>query len=327
MDNDNLIIIRLKQFTSEVWRESVDTGWMLVKIMVPVLILTKILVELGVVDWIGEVFSPFMSLVGLPGSMGLVLAMGMIVSPYAALIIFASLLSDNPLTVAQSTVLGTMIMIAHALPVETSIAQKAGMRVSVHLVLRIGGAFLLGWILHQIYTLGNYLQNPSVFLWSTPPQDPSLWSWVLNEAKNLALIFMIIIGMFTLMKVLDILRITDLIKWLLQPILTTLGMSKEAAPITVIGITLGLALGGGLVIQEAKSGKMSNQEVFFSLALMCIFHSLIEDTIVMTLMGGHLSGLLWARIAFSLLVIFLMVKVVNMLPDMVFKRYLFREIG
>lgn len=298
---------------------------MLVKIMVPLIILAKILVELGVVEWIGETLSPFMRLVGLPGSMGLVLAMGMIVSPYAALIIFASLLPDTPLTVAQSTVLGTMIMTAHALPVEISIAQKAGLRVSVQLVLRIGGAFLLGWILHQIYTLGNYLQTPGVFLWNTPPQDPSLWAWMLNEVKNLALIFVIILGLITLMKILDILRITDLIKWLLQPILTTLGMSKEAAPITVIGITLGLALGGGLVIQEAKSGKMSNQEVFFSLALMCIFHSLFEDTIVLLLMGGHLSGLLWARMVFSLLVIFLMVKVVNILPEIVFERYLFHE--
>ncbi|MCJ7624589.1 MAG: hypothetical protein MUO76_13900, partial [Anaerolineaceae bacterium] len=233
MHKNNQIANRLLSFFSEILSETFNTGWMLVKIMVPVLILTKILVELGVVDWIGTVLSPLMRPVGLPGSMGLVLAMGMIVGPYAAVIIFASLVSVAPLTVAQSTVLGTMIMIAHALPIEASIAQKAGLRVSVQLVLRIGGAFLLGWILNQIYTLGNYLQTPSIFLLSTPPQDPSLWSWALNEVRNLALVFVIILGLLTLMRILDILHITDLIKWLLQPILTTLGMSKEAAPITV----------------------------------------------------------------------------------------------
>ena len=326
MDNDNNLLDRIKQFFSEVISETLDIGWMLAKIMVPVIILAKILVELGVIEWIGVILSPFMSLVGLPGSMGLVLAMGMIVSPYAAMIIFASLLSDTPLTVAQSTVLWTMILTAHALPMEASIAQKAGLRVSAQLIIRVGGAFLQGWVLLKIYTMGNYLQTPSVFLWNAPPQDRSLWVWALNEIKNLALIFIIILGLITLLKILDRLRVTDLMKWALQPLLKILGMGKEAAPITIIGITMGLVLGGGLVIQEAKSGRMSKQDIFFSLVLMCLFHGIIEDTIVGMLMGGHLSGILWGRLVLTLLFIFLLVKIVNALPEWFFTRFLFRSI-
>ena len=109
------------------------------------------------------------------------------------------------------------------------------------------------------------------------------------------------------------------------PLLKLLGMGQEAAPITIIGMTLGLVLGGGLVIQEAKSGKMKPHEIFFSLSLMCIFHSLIEDTAVVMLMGGHLSGLLWLRLVFTFALMFLMVKVVNLLPENFFNRFLFRN--
>ena len=40
---------------------------------------------------LGEALSPIMRVVGLPGSMGLVWATGMLVNMYAAIVVFASL--------------------------------------------------------------------------------------------------------------------------------------------------------------------------------------------------------------------------------------------
>jgi len=311
---------RLLKAANEIVRGTLATGWGLVKIMLPILVLTKILLELGVVNWMGQVLSPIMGLVGLPGDMGLVWAAAMVISPYAAMVIYASLIPAAPLTIAQVTVLGSMILMAHAMPIEIRIAQKAGMRISVQLLLRIGGGFLLGWLLHQFYSLAHLLQTPATFLWSSAGGSETWLQWGVSQVKSLLMIFVIILGLLTLMKVLEYLGVLRLLKWLLSPLLTLLGMSKEAAPITIIGITLGLALGGGLIIQEAKSGRMGRREVFFSLALMCIFHSLIEDTLLMLLMGGSLTGLLWARLLFAIVTIFIMVRIVNLLPDGTFAR-------
>jgi hypothetical protein len=309
----------------EILHETLETGWGLVKIMVPILILTKILLELGFVSWIGQALSPVMGLVGLPGNMGLVWAAAMFINPYAAMVIYASLVPSTPLSIAQVTVLGSMILMAHALPIEVRIAQKAGMRISIQLLLRIGGGFLLGWILHYIYSTAHLLQMPATFVWVSSGGGETWLDWGLSQLESLAMIFVIIMGLLTLMKILEYIGVLKLLKWLLSPLLTLLGMSKEAAPITIIGITLGLALGGGLVIQEAKSGRMGRREVFFSLALMCIFHSLIEDTLVMMLMGGSLTGLLWARLLFAVAAIFVLVRVVNLMPDDAFTRLFYRS--
>jgi hypothetical protein len=96
-------------------------------------------------------------------------------------------------------------------------------------------------------------------------------------------------------------------------------------PTTVIGMTLGLSYGGGLIIQEARSGRLSKHDVFFSLALLSICHSIVEDTLLMMVIGGHLSGILWARVLFSLLIIFLLVRIIRKIPEPTFSRLLLRE--
>jgi hypothetical protein len=111
---------------------------------------------------------------------------------------------------------------------------------------------------------------------------------------------------------------------LLEPVLALLGIGRQAAPITIIGMTLGLSYGGGLIIQEARTGGLSRRDIFSSLALMGLCHGLVEDTLIMMLLGGHLSGIFWGRLVFSLLAIFLLGKLIQRLPASVCDRYLFR---
>jgi hypothetical protein len=319
------IFDRLRTEVLSVLKQTLDLGWTLLKIMVPVLILTKILLDLGVVHWIGRLLSPLMGLVGLPGSMGLVWAAGMLVSPYMAIMMYATLAPEAPLTIAQVTVLGSMILTAHALLLEIRLVQKAGIRMGMQLLLRIGGALVFGWLLNTIYAASGWLQEPSTFLFAELSTQESGWlPWAWEQVQSLALIFAIILVLMAAMRILELIGVIDLLKRLLSPLLNLLGMGKEAAPITMIGITLGIVLGGGLVIKEAQSGKMSSREVFFSLSLMCVFHSLIEDTAVIMVMGANLSGLLWIRMVYVLLLMFLLGKAINRLPQKFFDRFLYR---
>ena len=112
---------------------------------------------------------------------------------------------------------------------------------------------------------------------------------------------------------------------LLEPVLALLGMSRAAAPITIIGMTLGLSYGGGLIIQEAQSGCLSKKDIFASVALMGLCHSIFEDTLLLMVLGAHVSGIFWGRIVFSLVVVFLLARLVSVLPQAVFERYLVRK--
>jgi spore maturation protein SpmB len=275
-------------------------------------------------DQLGVVLGPVMELVGLPGSMGLVWATAMITNLYGGLVVFASLAPDAGLTVAQVTTLCSMMLVAHGLPVELRIAQKAGPRLRAMAMLRFGGAFLLGWLLYLTYSLTGSLQSPNTTFWVPPRQDPSWIAWGIGEIRNMLLIFIIILSLLLVMRLLERAGIVNLLTKLLEPVLSLMGMCKGTAPITIIGMTLGLSYGGGLIIQEARAGKLTKQDVFFSLGFMGLCHGIIEDTLLMMVLGAHLSGILWGRLLFSLLLVALLVKVMRSLPDKTFNRYLFR---
>ena len=99
---------------------------LILKLIIPISIMMKIISELGLITYIGNALSPVMSVVGLPGSYALVWATGMLTNIYAALMVFSSVIAEEPLTAAQVSVLGIMILVAHALPIEASVARKIG---------------------------------------------------------------------------------------------------------------------------------------------------------------------------------------------------------
>ena len=308
----------------DLFSDALRTSAELFKIIVPISILTRFLQQWGVVDLIGVWLAPLMKLVGLPGPLGLVWATALVTNIYGALVVFAAVAPGLELTVAQVTILGSIILVAHGLPVELRIAQKAGTRFRAMAVLRIGGALLLGGMLNLIYQWSGTLQQPNRALWSPPAVDSTWSAWLLAELRTMLVIFLIILALLVLLRLMNRLGISDLMTRLLKPLLTLLGMRAEAAPLTIIGMTLGISYGGGLIIQEARSGRLNEQDVFMSMSLMGLCHSIFEDTLVLMVIGAHVSGIFWGRLLFSLLVIYLLARLVQRLPATVMRRYLVR---
>ncbi len=308
----------------DIGRDAVLTTLTLLKIMVPVSIAVKILQETGLIETMGTTLGPVMEVVGLPGGYGLVWATAMITNIYGGMVVFFSLATSSPLTVAQVTVLGAMILVAHTLPVEVGIAREAGVHVWFTLLLRILGAFVLGAILHGIFTLCHVYDTPAALLWSPGARDDSLLFWALGQGKTYVMIFVIITLLLLLMRILKKTGVLQRMNQLLEPLLRTLGIGKEAAPLAMIGMTMGLAYGGGLIIKEAKSGLLGKRDVFLSLSLMGLSHSLIEDTLLMVAIGASLMGILVGRIVFTLVVMMLLIQCIRYVSPPVFDRFFVR---
>lgn len=312
------------KFIADLFAETCRISGRLFKLMIPILIVVKILQEVGGIVFLGNLLSPVMQTVGLPGSMGLVWATTLVANIYGGIIVFMSLTVAQPVTIAQTTVLAVMMLIAHTLPIELRIAQKAGVRLRFLGPFRVGCAFLLGFILNRIYQWGGWLQERLTGNWMPPVEDTSLAAWAFSQVRSLVLIFFVIMGLLLLLRIIAKIGLTAVIVRFLSPVLRLLGIGPSASTITIIGMTLGLAYGGGLIIQEALSGRITKRDVLFSLTLMALCHSIIEDTIVVTMMGAHLSGTLWARIAFALVFVFLLVRAISLLSDRALDRLFVR---
>ncbi len=301
----------------------------LFKVMIPVLIVVKALKELGLIRYLAVPLEPVMAWVGLPAEMGLVWATAMLNNIYSSMVVLLTLVDDAPLTTAQATVLGTMILVAHSLPIELKIAQKSGPRLLFQGVIRIGAALLIGWILHLIYTGFALYQGPAEILLDpeagASAGGETLPAWAVDQMKKLASIFGIIVGLLLLMRILERFRITEIMDWILRPVLRLMGIGPKASTIAIIGVTLGISYGGGLIIQEARSGRIDKRDVFYALTLMGLAHSLFEDTMLMVMVGGHLSGLLLARTILAVVAVFLMVRLTARLPARFCDRWLWGE--
>ena len=302
--------VSFKNFCVGVLRKSSKTTVMLLKILIPVSIIVKILEIFGLIEVVASYISGVMGIMGLPGEFSLVWATAMLTNIYGGMVVFFNLVQSGGLySMREVTVLALIVLVAHALPLEVSIARKAGVRVWFSVLLRVGCAFVFGMVLNYIFVLFNLYSSPALVVWTPQTSDPSLVSWIFGQLRSYVIIFVII---SLLMAVMDFLKIVGVLSWLnkkLEPFLELLGMSRQVAPLGIVGLTLGLSYGGGLIIQEAKSGRLQGRDVVLGVSLMNLCHSLIEDSLLMISLGAALSGVFVARFFFSIVVVFVLARI------------------
>ena len=321
MAEEKDMMSRFLGLLKEIGKDTIFTAGVLVKVTVPVIIITRVLEELGLIVYLSRALEPIMSIMGLPGELGLVWATGLMTSLYGALAVFAALAPGLDLTTAQATVLGSILLFAHSLPVELSISQKAGAGLLPIGLLRMGSAIIFGVGLNWICSGADVWQEPIHLYFKGGGAEQGLGPWVVAQASNLVLIFFVIFCILAAMRLFRAIGVLGLLERLLEPVLPMLGMTRRAAPVTVVGMIVGIGYGGALIIRETTQGNMNRREVFNSLALMAMSHGLIEDTLLMMAMGAKLGGILWGRLLFSLVVLYFIVKLTDFIhPERVKER-------
>lgn len=275
----------------------------LLKILIPALLIVKGLEWLGIVDGLGTVLAPLMSLLGLPEQLGVVWAAALFTNLYTAIAVFFQVADDMPLSVEQVTVLGALMLVGHSIPVEGAVAKRAGVPWWTTSVLRVGGAFLFAWLLHCFYSTFGLLQAPVELIWQPGfSSEPTLSGWAVAQLETLALIFVIILALIVLLKLLQKLGLERWVHLVLRPLLKLLGIGRSAANVTVIGFTLGLSYGAGLLIRDVQNGVLNKRDSTLALCFLGLCHSVIEDTLLILMLGADISGILWARLLFAMIV-------------------------
>ncbi len=309
-------------YIKKIFTDALAVTFDLYKVMIPVILAVKILSELGLVKYLALPLEPFMSLVGLPAELGIVWATAILVNIYSGIIVYAAIFPTlEPLSVAQVSVLATMILVAHNLLVECKIAQRCGASFIGQFLLRMLAALLFGWILSVCFSLTATMQEPAHLIWQPEQAPANLLAWAAGQVETLFYLFWVILALMALMRLLDATGITGRLNALLKPVLRLLGIGESAATITVIGLSMGIAYGGGLIIHEARSGAVPPKDIFASLSLMGFSHALIEDTLLMLLIGAHMVATLWGRLLLSLLAVALLMRLYNHLPtSRIFRR-------
>ena len=299
MKNYQKILINISQ-------ETIKIFWVLFKVIFPVVILIRILELMGAITYLSKFLEPLTSFIGIDGSLGLVWMAAILVNIYAGMAAFASLQAIFDYTIAETTILGLIILIAHSLPIEVAIARQSRVSGIFNLLFRVINAVIAGKILNFIFIKYELLNEKNNSILKVPNEIISNFEWALLQIQNFFIIFIIIFLIISTINILKFIGFWQIIINILKVPLSYLGMSEKVANIILIGLTLGISFGGGFLIEESKKNNISKKDILLSLSFLSLCHSIIEDTILILLLGSHISGILFFRIIYTIIVILIM---------------------
>ena len=301
----------IQKILINITKESLNIFWVLFKVILPVVIIIRILELMGAIPWLARFLEPLTSFIGIDGSLGLVWMAAILVNIYAGMAAFASLQAIFDYSVAETTILGLIILIAHSLPIEVAIAKQSRVSAIFNLLFRFINAIIAGKILNYIFIKYNLFNEKNTSILKIPNETINNLEWAILQFQNFFIIFLIIFSIITTINILKFIGFWQIIIKILKVPLSYLGMSEKVANIILIGLTLGISFGGGFLIEESKKNDISKKDILLSLSFLSLCHSIIEDTILILLLGSHISGILFFRIIYTIIIILIMKYVLD----------------
>lgn len=122
---------------------------------------------------------------------------------------------------------------------------------------------------------------------------------------NVSLMGMIIIPIMIILEIARDLKILDRIGEMLAPTMRVLGLSKEAAPPLMVGLGFGITYGAGVIIEAARSGRLTWKDLFLLNLFLSICHAVVEDTALFMAVGADGLPILGGRFLLAVVVTFL----------------------
>jgi spore maturation protein SpmB len=254
------------------------------------MLLVSLLKLTGILDLLGRITAPFMSLFGLPGEAALVLITGGLVNIYAAIAVAVNV----PLTAKGMTVVAIMVLIAHNLIVETAVQSKSGSPASLMLLSRLVAAVLAGLFFSLVIPEGDGQLIAGGLI-----AGGSGGSVVIANLFSLAKIVVIVVSLVVCVELAREYGLMDRLTAALELPMRAMGIDRKASFVTTVGLLLGLAYGAGLIVDEARRNSISSREILAANIFLGTNHALIEDSLIFAAVGASLPWIVLGRLAFG----------------------------
>ncbi|MCD6153830.1 MAG: hypothetical protein J7J07_07980 [Syntrophobacterales bacterium] len=278
--------------------------WML-KIIIPVSFLTALLAWSSWIELLELIFQPIMNFFSLPAIAALPLIIGMLTGIYGGIASMAVL----PLTVEQMTLIAIFLLIAHNLIQEGIIQGKSGINFLKATLFRLVIAAVTVFIAAQFLDITSASQMTVDGLQShvSQPFLKMLQDWGIITVHLIIRIFFIIMFILTLLEVLKSLGwITHIVRFLF-PLLKIMGLNQRVGVLWVTAVIFGLAYGGAVIVEEAKNGQLSREDLEELHLSIGINHSMIEDPCLFLPLGISAFWLWIPRLIVAIIAVRLLV--------------------
>ncbi len=286
--------------------------WML-KILLPISLLTSLLAWSNWINSLDFLLEPVMGVVGLPPMAAIPLIAGLLTGIYGGIAAMASL----TLTVDQMTLLAIFLLISHNLIQEGVIQSKSGLPfIKATLVRLVASIFTVivvsRFIGHETAT--NALTDAPVIIQATFFSMIKTWTvtTLVLSGKMLVIVMMLML----ILEFMKSYNLIDHVVSMMAPVLKVFGLRKQTGFLWITAAIFGLTYGAAVIVEEAKEGKFSEDELERLQLSIGINHSIIEDPVVFLSLGIGPFWLLVPRLAAAIIAVqlFIIIKKLISLP-------------
>lgn len=136
------------------------------------------------------------------------------------------------------------------------------------------------------------------------------WMGYLHEAlpgagQNVLLMAAIVIPLMIVLEVARELKILDWAARRMSPLMGFSRLSPQAAFPLLVGIIFGIAYGAGVLIEEARSGRLDWKDIFLINIFLSVCHAVVEDTALFMAVGANGPVILLGRLIAAVLITWL----------------------
>jgi len=255
--------------------------WMM-KIIVPVSLLTTLLQWSGLLTRLDFILQPVMSLMGLPSLAAFPLLIGMLTGIYGAIAAMIVL----PFTPAQMTLMAIFLLMAHNLIQEGIIQAQSGIHPLKATLFRIVMAAVTVVIVAPMIQNGAASPAPAALsALPTPPFSEVMRDWGETTGYLMIKVFFIIMTLLSFLEILKAMGWITYIVRIFSPLLVLMGLDRKVGILWMTAIVFGLAYGGAVIVEEARSGHLTKEELEILQLSIGINHSMVEDPMLFVAVG------------------------------------------
>ena len=140
---------------------------------------------------------------------------------------------------------------------------------------------------------------------SLPVQTELLQSLV----SFLRVSLMILLIVTPIIALMELLRRYKLLDPLLDPLYRLFGwmhIRKESVVALFVGLIFGIAYGGGVLLEEKRSGALNRRDALVVGIFLSLSHALVEDTLIFVAIGADWVVVLMARVLFTVVIMLIL---------------------
>jgi len=277
--------------------------WMM-KILLPISFFTMLLDYSGLISRLDFLLSPVMGLLSLPPAAALPLIAGMLTGIYGGIAAMIML----PLSVDQMTLIAVFILISHNLIQEGIIQGQSGMHPFKATIFRLtASALTVAAVAHfldpvsAVPAVKNISASGAVSFWAV------LEKWGMETAYLSFKIFLIIMGLMTVLGIMKSFNGIPRIVRVLKPVLKLMGLDERVGLLWLTAGIFGIAYGAAVILEEAKEGNLTADELTRLHLSIGINHSMVEDPSLFLSLGLSAFWLWIPRLVTAILAVHLMI--------------------